>query len=116
MIGSNITAHATNVASKVIAFGEIGVGILVVAGSATGNLAPMLAALLDPKDLTNGKGGGSVTTSKGNKTTTQPSQSNTNSITSLIPANINSSVFGKLTHGISSFFGSIGSGLKKKGL
>ena len=109
-------------ANKVLAFGEIGVGILVVAGSATGNLAPMLAALLDPKDLTNGKGGGSVTSSNSNsnnnKTTTQPSQSNTNSITSVIPANINSSIIGKLTHGISSFFQNIGSGinigLKKK--
>ena len=103
-------------ANKVLAFGEIGVGILVVAGSATGNLAPMLAALLDPKDLTNGKGGGTVTTSKSNKTTTQPSQSNTNSITSIIPANINSSIIGRLTRGISTFFGNLGSSLKKKGL
>ena len=106
-------------ASKVLAFGEIGVGILVVAGSATGNLAPMLAALLDPKDLTNGKGGGTSTGSTTTKTTTttsNPSQSSSTGVTSLIPANINSSIIGRLTHGISSFFGSIGSGLKKKGL
>jgi hypothetical protein len=110
------------VASKVLAFGEIGVGILVVAGSATGNLAPMLAALLDPKDLTNGGSSGSSgkssksTTTKTTTTTSNPSQSSSNGISSVIPANINSSNIGKLTHGISSFFGSVGSGLKKKGL
>ena len=82
-------------ASKVIAFGEIGVGILVVAGSATGNLAPMLAALFDPTDLTS--------TSKSTKTKTASSSGSTANANSANPfsnaaANIKN-IFSGLSHG-----------------
>ena len=86
-------------ASKVIAFGEIGVGILVVAGSATGNLAPMLAALFDPTDLT----GATTSTSKSTKTKTASSSGSTANANSANPfsnaaANVKN-IFSGLSHG-----------------
>lgn len=92
-------------ASKVIAFGEIGVGILVVAGSATGNLAPMLAALLDPKDLINGKGGGTSTGSTTTKTTTTTSTSTGNGTSGQTPFGLSN--VSKNAAGISKILGGI---------
>jgi len=55
-------------ANKVVAVGIAGAGVFTIVGSLTGNLAPMLAALFDPQDLTAFTNSSTTTNSSSNST------------------------------------------------